>query len=328
MQAFEKLESRWASFNNLDPAGMVACASGTAALHLAFEALQLPQGSEVVCPDFNMIACPRAIAMAGLNPFLVDCDSSLNMDWEQVLGTTWSTPLLSAVLCVHIYGHRPNMDAIHGEQRMVSNYGDIPVIEDLAEAHGTKPHNRTRVACWSFYQNKIVAGQEGGAVWFRNPEHAALARQLRSLGFTAKHDFMHVPRGHNYRLSNAHAELILPSIDRYTENVYARWQQWEWLQAACPAEWRMPKPQAPWVFPLRIPGMDYERQGKVVAALQAAGIAARCGFKPMHVQPEFATCRRVGGQEAERASREVIYLPLTPNRPRIDGIAFGIIEKS
>lgn len=319
MQDYEKLESRWAAFNNLGPAGMVACSSGTAALHLAFEALHLPQGSGVICPTFNMIACPRAIAMARLTPVFVDCkDDSLLMDFGKI--PPCST-VLKALLAVHIYGHKWPVDWLPPTWA-------IKVVEDLAEAHGVRPDKRTDAACWSFYKNKIVAGEEGGAVWFRNPEHATLARQLRSLGFTDKHDFMHAPRGHNYRMSNAHAALILPSIDRYTENVYARWQQWEWLQNACPAEWRMQKPQAPWVFPMRIPGMDYTRQDTVVAALQAQGIGARHSFKPMHMQPEFKDCRRVGGQEAERASREVIYLPLTPNRPRIDGVAFGIIEKA
>lgn len=327
MQAYERLEQRWAEFNKLDPAGMVACSSGTAALVLAFEALKLPQGSEVICPDFNMIACPRAIAMAGLTPVFVDCgdseETALTMN-SLLLGNSNKPDNPTAILSVHIYGYPPPV----GDIEDTADYWGLQVVEDLAEAHGVRPHESTDAACWSFYQNKIVFGQEGGAVWFRNPEHATLARQLRSLGFTAAHDFMHIPRGHNYRMSNAHAELILPSIKNYQDNVAERWQQWEWLQAACPVDWRMPRPAAPWVFPLRIPGMDYTRQGAIVAALQANGIAARCGFKPMHMQPEFANCRVVGGQEAERASREVIYLPLTPGRARIDGVAFGIIQST
>lgn len=46
MQAHQRLELEWAKLHDLDPAGMVCCSSGTAALHLAFEALRLPQGSE------------------------------------------------------------------------------------------------------------------------------------------------------------------------------------------------------------------------------------------------------------------------------------------
>lgn len=89
MESYQQLELQWAEFNDLDPAGMVVCASGTAALHLALESLQLPPGSEVITGDFNMIAVPRAIAMAGLTPVFVDCDERLLMDLvllEKIMG--------------------------------------------------------------------------------------------------------------------------------------------------------------------------------------------------------------------------------------------------
>lgn len=82
MQPFELLEREFADWNGLDPAGMVACASGSAALHLALEAMRLPPGSEVITSDFNMVAVPRAIVMAGLVPVFVDCDERLLMDME------------------------------------------------------------------------------------------------------------------------------------------------------------------------------------------------------------------------------------------------------
>ena len=80
MQPFEQLEQEWARFNDLDPAGMVACSSGTSALHLACESMDLPLGSNVICPDFTMIACPRAISLAGMIPVFVDCDDKLLLD--------------------------------------------------------------------------------------------------------------------------------------------------------------------------------------------------------------------------------------------------------
>lgn len=82
MEAYQRLEKEWAEFNGLDSAGMVACSSGTAALHLALEAFRLPPGSEVLVPDYTMVACPRAVAMAGLTPVFVDCDKRLLMDLQ------------------------------------------------------------------------------------------------------------------------------------------------------------------------------------------------------------------------------------------------------
>lgn len=65
MEAYQQLEVEWAEFNNLTSEGMVCCASGSAALHLSLEALQLPPGSEILTPDLTMAAVPRAVKLAG-----------------------------------------------------------------------------------------------------------------------------------------------------------------------------------------------------------------------------------------------------------------------
>lgn len=327
MQPFERLETEWAEFNELDPDGMVACSSGTAALHLSLESLELVGAKEVVTSDFNMIAVPRAVAMAGLVPRFLDCDETGLMDDGEVMGNATVEPYAAAIM-VHVYGRRMDMDWISSTCGVCH-----PVIEDLAEAHGLKPHSATDAACWSFYANKVVAGQEGGAVWFRDPRHAKLARQLRSLGFTDKHDFWHVPRGHNYRMSNAHAELVLESLTNYHENVNQRRDAEGWYDACCPAEWKLPERAVPWVYDLRIPGLSPHKQDEVVAALNAAGIAARHAFKPCHQQQEFASCRFVHAPDREPLSkvlsRECLYLPLTPGTIKADDCkrAFEIIHR-
>lgn len=325
LQPFEQLEQDWARWNDLDPAGMVVCSSGTSALHLACEALQLTPGSKVICPDLTMIACPRSITLAGLEPVFVDCGDDLLMDDGDPMGYATVDPY-SAFMSVHIYGRRCDMDWISSTAGVCH-----PVIEDLAEAHGIRPHSTTDAACWSFYKNKIIAGEEGGAVWFRDNDHAKLARQLRSLGFTDDHDFTHIPRGHNYRMSNAHAELILSSLRGVDHNLRDRWTEMGRLDAACPAEWRMPERQAPWVYDMRIPGMTRVQHNAVVKALNDVGITARHCFKPCSRQPEYIYTTKmvandnINGTKSSVASQEVIYLALTPGRPRIDGIVFGII---
>lgn len=321
MEAYERLEQEWAKFNDLDPAGMVACATGTAALHLALEALRLPQESEVIVPDFGMIACPRAVTMAGLVPVFVDCGDDLLLSWYQVGQVI--TGRARAVMPVHIYGRTCPIPAKSGRL-----YG-LAIIEDLAEAHGVRPHPDTDAACWSFFRNKIVAGAEGGAVWFRDPAHARLARSLRCLGFTDAHDYRHHPRGWNHRLSNAHAELILDSLQRYPGNLIARRVAEECYDAICPDEWRMPPRDAPWVYDLRLRGVLPGMLDVVVNALRAAGVEARHGFKPMHQQEEYLDCRRVGGHNAALASQEVLYLPLQPGVVTADSarLAFDTIRR-
>lgn len=312
MQAFEKLEIEWATFNELDPKGMVACSSGTAALHLALESLRLPQGSQVIVPDYTMIACPRAVTMAGLVPVFVDCDDDLNAD----IGILCSTgpKIADVVMAVHVYGRKMEME---GVARLYTH-----VIEDLAEAHGVKPHPFTNAACWSFYKNKIVAGEEGGAVWFRDNDHAKLARQLRSLGFTDTHDYIHIPRGHNYRMSNLHASSILNgqgvrewspnALKWYGENVTERRQIESWYESKCPPQWRMPYRDAPWIYDFRVTSMMPWVQDSIVKALRESGIEARHGFKPCSSQEEYRSMKCSFNSMAQIAAREVIYLPITP----------------
>ena len=111
MQPHEQLEQEWAAFNDLDPAGMVACSSGTAALHLALEALQLQPGSTCILPDFTMIACARAVTLAGLVPVFVDCGDDLLMD--MALTPQACGEKTSAVMIVHIYGRQQSMYDVH-----------------------------------------------------------------------------------------------------------------------------------------------------------------------------------------------------------------------
>lgn len=331
MEMYEQLELELASYvtslgvgRTVSPSEVVACSSGTAALHLALETLSVKDReilTEVIVPTFTMVACARAVVMAGLTPVFVDCDERglFNIDLYEKARCRKST----AVMPVHVYGRQVDTNAIH--------YGADPrglfVIEDMAELHGVAPHPGTDAACWSFYQNKVIAGEEGGAIMFKPTTYTppSIARSLRSLGFTDAHDFNHLPRGHNYRLANCLAEKILRSLKLYQcsavtlpngrsgKSIVGRRRE---IEAAyddvCPDEWRMPPRLSPWVYDLRVPGMTVGQQNKVVAVLVANGIPARHAFKPMHTLAEFRGCRRIGGEVAERMSREVFYLPIRP----------------
>jgi dTDP-4-amino-4,6-dideoxygalactose transaminase len=321
MEAFERLEREFGQWVNGQhrPENYVACSSGTAALHLALEALDLPRGSRVIVPEMTMIACARAVVLAGLTPVFVDCGDDLLIDLDHQFktkvgrdGFDWRG--ISAIMPVYVYGRVPDMPAIYG---LAQEY-DLKVVLDRAEAHGARPDGYITswdgyASCWSFYRNKIVAGEEGGMVSFGDPAAAQKARQLRTLGFTDRHDFLHVPRGHNYRMSNVHAGLVLDSLLRADVNLERRRQVEAWYDDAIPDEWRMPERDVVWVYDIRVPELGYERMDRVVHNLNAQGIAARHSFKPMSAQPEFKyPAYDLLRLNADRLSKEVIYLPVDP----------------
>lgn len=304
--ALEVEFAEWAKVRNV-----VGCASGSAALHLALEALCLPQGSEVITSDYNMIAVPRAITMAGLTPVFVDCGDDLLIDAEIVYKAI--SHRTEAILVTHVYGRAVDM------RNFLPNH--VPIIEDLAEAHGVNPDPKTTAACWSFFRNKIIAGEEGGAVAFRDAGHAARARELRCLGFTSAHDFVHTPRGHNYRMSNAHARLILASLEGVEDSLRQRRTIEGWYEAHCPDEWKMPARTVVWCYDVRVPGMSREIQTTVVRTLNSQGVRARHSFWPMSLQEEYRHCRVIGNGVARKMAEEVFYLPVEPGTTTEETVA-------
>lgn len=289
MEPYLQLEQsfgEWAGVRNV-----VACSSGTAALHLALEALDLPRPSRVAVPDFCMVAVARAVRLAGHEPVFVDVGEDCLLDVDMV-------PDVECTVLVHTYGRRCRY--VHRGF----------VVEDLAEAHGIRPWHSSDAACWSFYRNKVIAGEEGGAVSFASHAAASRARQLRCLGFTEAHDFEHVPRGHNYRLANCLAELVLRSMDRYAANLASRLAAENLYDELIPERWRMPARRVPWVYDVRLRGMSRDQQNDLVAKLKANGVAARHGFKPLRLQAEFLGCESVVRGTSDILAREVIYLPM------------------
>lgn len=322
MEAYQELERDWVKWAGSPHT--VACSSGTAALHLALEAMQLPQGSHVLVPNYAMVACARAVALAGLVPILIDCKEDLNIHEgyiEDALDSQGSNgpKEITAVIAVHNYGRLCNMRVI---AELAVKY-DVKVIEDMAECHGIEPHLDTDVACWSFYKNKVIAGEEGGMCVFGDEEHAVRARLLRSIGFTPDQDYTHIPFGHNYRLANCLAELILENMRDYPMNIGIRDAIVDCYNSVCPTQWRTPKREVPWVYDLRIPGLSSTKQNAIVRALRAKHIQARHGFKPIQSQEEFRKCSYFyRGKETSESptkslsnvvSKEVIYLPIHPH---------------
>lgn len=323
------------------PGETVVCSSGTAALHLALESLRLRPGSTVLVPDYAMVAVARAVTLAGHVVTPVDCDrTTLNINvrhaediFDRLAKNEDGHSLTArAILPVAVYGRPYDGDAV---AELAIRRG-LFIVEDLAEAHGVPPHPNAHASCWSFYRNKIIHGEEGGAVAFRDPVLSTRARQLRNLGFNEPHDYSHEPRGHNYRMANLLAAPIRGSLRSFLSGATTNTRRAVegWYDAACPVEWRMPARPAPWVYDFRIPGITSQIQDRIVTDLRLNGFEARHGFKPIRTQREYRRIDSPRDWESDAASREVIYLPLdysgptwkmTPDRAKT---AFDIVKQT
>lgn len=147
----------------------IAVANGTVALDLAWIALGIGQGDEVVVTSRTFLASVSSIVLAGATPVFADIDpDSQNITpatIRAVLG-----PRTKAILCVHLAGWPCDMDGILA---LAAEKG-LRVVEDCAQAHGARYKGRPvgslgDIAAFSFCQDKIMStGGEGGLVTCRD----------------------------------------------------------------------------------------------------------------------------------------------------------------
>ncbi|WP_443627709.1 DegT/DnrJ/EryC1/StrS family aminotransferase [Candidatus Njordibacter sp. Uisw_002] len=143
----------------------VAVMNGTVALDLAFKALDIGVGDEIIVTSRTFLASVSSIVNVGALPIFADVSKdSQNITPESVREKI--SPKTKAILCVHLAGWPCAMD----EMMALANEFDLFVVEDCAQAHGAKYKGKPvgsigHIGCWSFCQDKIMTtGGEGGMV--------------------------------------------------------------------------------------------------------------------------------------------------------------------
>lgn len=156
----------------------VATNSGTAALHLALEAVGVREGDEVILPTMTFAATAEVVSYLKAKPVLVDSEpDTLNMDPEAVRRAM--TSRTRAIMPVHFAGHPCNMDRL---MSLATEHG-LKVVEDAAHALPAVDHARTvggigDITCFSFYATKAITTGEGGMA---TTHHAPYAERMRSM---------------------------------------------------------------------------------------------------------------------------------------------------
>jgi dTDP-3-amino-3,4,6-trideoxy-alpha-D-glucose transaminase len=273
----------------------VGVASGTDALELALRALDLPPGSEVICPNLTAAATPTAILCAGHRPVLVDVDAeSLTIDAAKAADAT--APQTAAVVAVHLYG-RPAPVAELLELGM-------PVIEDAAQAHGL-PLGGGVAGCFSFYPTKnLGAFGDAGAVVTSDSRLAERVRELRVYGERPRHFANRL--GANSRLDELHAALLRVRLPRLEDENRRRAE----IAAAYDAALGRTSPDG--VHHLYV--LRSDRRDELRARLADAGIETAVHYPwTIREQPAFEAARAGGDLDASTAAaREVLSLPCYP----------------
>ena len=161
----------------------VAVNSATAALHLAFEALGVDEGDEVIVPTYTFAASAETVLYQRARPVLVDVDAvTVNADPAAVAAAIG--PRTRAIEVVHVAGLPADMPAL------LSAAGTIPIVEDTAHAFpspiaalgGRFAGTIGRAGAYSFYATKTITTGEGGMLVTDDPALADRARTMRLHG--------------------------------------------------------------------------------------------------------------------------------------------------
>jgi dTDP-4-amino-4,6-dideoxygalactose transaminase len=124
-------EQEYAEFSNCEYA--IAVTNGTVAIDLAFKALGLGKGDEVIVTSRTYLASVSSIVTTGATPIFTDIDiDSQNITANSIKKVI--TPRTKAIICVHLAGWPCDMDDIIA----LASKQDIYVVEDCAQAHGAK----------------------------------------------------------------------------------------------------------------------------------------------------------------------------------------------
>jgi dTDP-4-amino-4,6-dideoxygalactose transaminase len=306
-----------------------ACAtsSGTAALHLALEVAGVGAGDDVLVPTLTFAATANAVAYTGATPVFVDCDAaSWTVDPGLVVDALDDAArrgrLPRAVITVDLYGQCADADPIAEACR---RHG-VVLIEDAAEALGATYRGRPAgslgdLSILSFNGNKIITTSGGGMLLGRDRARVDRARFLATQAREPARHYEHHVVGYNYRLSNLLAAVGRAQLADLPRRVAARRAIHARYRAALgelPGWSFMPEaPHGTCTFWLTCATLDAARFGAdrdaVIDALAAVDIEARPVWKPLHLQPAFATSRLIARAEgrpiAERLFADGICLP-------------------
>jgi len=282
----------------------IAVSSGTDALLAALWALGVGPGDEVITTAMSFFATAGAVARLGGTPVFADIDPvTFNLDQTSAIARV--TPRTKAIIPVHLFGRLADMDRLHAS--------GIPIIEDAAQAVGSSGLGTGgKLVTLSFFPSKnLGAAGDAGMVICSATELADRVRLYRAHGSRPK--YVHHVVGANLRMDTLQAAILRvkrPHLARWNEQRRANAATYRQLLAHTPLTLPSDAPGHVWHhFVVRAPKRDDLR-----AYLREREIETEVYYPlPLHLQPCFPGGKEGDFPEAERASRDVLALPVHPD---------------
>jgi dTDP-4-amino-4,6-dideoxygalactose transaminase len=198
--------------NFLNVKHVIPCANGTDALQIAYMALGLKSGDDIICPSWTYISTAEAAAILGIKTVFCDVDpNTFNVTAELI--EPMITKKTKAIVVVHLYGQSCDMEPILN----LAKKHNLKVIEDNAQAIGCKytfsngevknTGTMGDIGTTSFYPTKnLGAYGDGGAIFTNDDKLAKKIKMIANHGQSKK--YHHKTIGINSRLDSIQAEVL------------------------------------------------------------------------------------------------------------------------
>lgn len=327
-----RLESDFQSF--LKRKHILAVSNGTTALHLAYLALNIKQGDEIIIPGFCYLAAANIALQLGAKPVFAEVDFDTwcldPIDTESKI-----TRKTKAIVAVHTYGNVCDMDALQS----ISSTHQVPIIEDCAESlfstyKGIQSGCFGLISTYSFQATKTITTGEGGLVVTDNDQLAEKMKLYRSHGMDrSKAVYWHELPGHNFRLTNLQAALGVAQMEKADKiikrriNVYNHYKKYLgnrdgiYLQ-----KFNHEVDPLIWAVAVRLDGdyFEYDRD-QIIVKLAEKGIEMRPGFYSSNLLDIYD---RHDVPVCENISKNIVSFPSYPTleKKQIEYICNSFLE--
>jgi dTDP-4-amino-4,6-dideoxygalactose transaminase len=313
VEAFEKEAAAYLGCKHA-----IGCNSGTDALLLALRAAGIGPGDEVITTPFSFFATAEPVSLLGAKPVFVEIDpSTYNICPDSVAKAI--TAKTKAIIPVHLYGLAADMESIMS----IASKHNLLVFEDTAQAFGAefggqKVGTIGQAGSYSFFPSKTLGGfGDGGMVSTDDDKMAEEIRKLRSHGALVK--YQNEILGYNSRLDAIQAAVLRIKLSRIDEQNAARQKVAGRYNQALSGISGLTTPRLSekgHVFHQYTLRLDGNRRDKLREALGSAGIASMIYYPtPIHHLPIYKGDNSPDLPQVERATNEVISLPIWPKMP-------------
>ncbi|WP_298345955.1 aminotransferase class V-fold PLP-dependent enzyme [uncultured Algibacter sp.] len=277
---------------------VAALSSGTASIHLALKILGVTNGDEVLCQSFTFSASANPILYLGATPIFIDSEKDTWNISPELLEIAIKDRIEKhrkpkAMIAVHLYGMPYKVDEINA----IAKKYDIPVVEDSAEALGSKYFNRkcgalSDAGILSFNGNKIITTSGGGALIVNSDELKKKAVFLSTQARDNAPHYEHSSVGYNYRMSNVLAGIGRGQMEVIDDRVSARRKNFDFYKKHLSQfdditflDEQNGFFSNRWITCIET--KSYELREKIRLELLKDNIESRPLWKPMHMQPVF-----------------------------------------